>query len=100
MSPCGTTTYRFMKAIPPIARVWIFLPKTCSRYSVRSWHTVFRVQEPDDLFQLTALHDTYWEADWAAWLTCTGTPLPKRWRGLHFTLYAMALDAAVGGRGC
>jgi LysR family glycine cleavage system transcriptional activator len=58
-----------------------------------------RVREPDDLFQLTALHDTCWDTDWSAWLTAAGTPLPKRWRGLHFTLYAMALDAAVRGQG-
>ncbi|MBS0416917.1 MAG: LysR family transcriptional regulator [Proteobacteria bacterium] len=58
-----------------------------------------RVRKPEDLFELTALHDTCWETDWATWLTATGAPLPKRWRGLHFTLYAMALDAAIRGQG-
>jgi len=54
---------------------------------------------PQDLFQLTALYDTYWESDWSIWLSARGLEAPKRWRGLYFTLYTMAVDAAVAGYG-
>jgi LysR family transcriptional regulator, glycine cleavage system transcriptional activator len=57
------------------------------------------LQQPADLFRLTALHDTYWESDWESWLGAIGLQAPKRWRGLYFTLYAMAVDAAVAGQG-
>lgn len=54
---------------------------------------------PQDLFALTALYDTYWEADWGLWLEAQGLQVPGRWRGLYFTLYTMAVDAAVAGQG-
>lgn len=54
---------------------------------------------PQDLFALTALYDTYWEADWSLWLESQGLQVPARWRGLYFTLYTMAVDAAVAGQG-
>lgn len=57
------------------------------------------LRTPQDLFQLTALHDTYWESDWNVWLGALGLEAPKRWRGLYFSLYAMAIDAAVAGQG-
>jgi LysR family transcriptional regulator, glycine cleavage system transcriptional activator len=68
----------------------VVAPKLASRLSL---------QRPEDLFQFTALHDTYWESDWDAWLGALGLQPPKRWRGLYFTLYAMAVDAAVAGQG-
>ncbi len=57
------------------------------------------LQSPQDLFGLTALHDTYWESDWSIWLSAQGLEPPKRWRSLYFTLYTMAVDAAVAGQG-
>lgn len=54
---------------------------------------------PQDLFALTALYDTYWEADWGLWLETHGLQVPNRWRSLYFTLYTMAVDAAVAGQG-
>ena len=54
---------------------------------------------PQDLFALTALYDTYWESDWGLWLDAQGLKAPARWRGLYFTLYTMAVDAAVAGQG-
>jgi len=57
------------------------------------------LRRPEDLFQLTALYDTYWESDWSLWLGAVGLEPPRRWRGLYFTLYSMAVDAAVAGQG-
>lgn len=57
------------------------------------------LQAPEDLFRCAALYDTYWESDWDAWLSALGLQAPRRWRGLYFTLYAMAVDAAVAGQG-
>ncbi len=58
-----------------------------------------RLETPADLFQLTALYDTYWETDWSLWLGELDLRAPRRWRGLYFTLYTMAVDAAVAGYG-
>lgn len=57
------------------------------------------LQAPEDLFRCAALYDTYWESDWDTWLLAVGLQAPRRWRGLYFTLYAMAVDAAVAGQG-
>lgn len=57
------------------------------------------LQAPEDLFRCAALYDTYWESDWDVWLSAVGLQAPRRWRGLYFTLYAMAVDAAVAGQG-
>lgn len=59
----------------------------------------FPLRVPKDLFALTALYDTYWEADWGLWLQAHGLQVPVRWRSLYFTLYTMAVDAAVSGQG-
>ena len=58
-----------------------------------------QIRVPNDLSRLTALHDTSWESDWELWFSATATPAPKRWRGVYYTLYAMAVDAAVSGQG-
>jgi LysR family glycine cleavage system transcriptional activator len=68
----------------------VLSPKLAAKANLRS---------PQDLFGLTALHDTYWESDWAVWLAAQGLEAPRRWRSLYFTLYTMAVDAAVAGQG-
>lgn len=59
----------------------------------------FPLRVPGDVFQLNALYDTYWEPDWNLWLSAQGVEAPANWRGLYFTLYTMAVDAAVAGQG-
>lgn len=61
--------------------------------------TSHRLRVPADLFRLTALYDTYWESDWPLWLEQLDLQPPMRWRGLYFTLYSMAVDAALAGYG-
>jgi LysR family glycine cleavage system transcriptional activator len=61
--------------------------------------STLNLRVPEDCFRLTALYDTYWESDWSDWLATLGLQTPRRWRGLYFTLYTMAVDAAIAGYG-
>ncbi len=59
-----------------------------------------RLASPADLARQTLLHDAVWRGDWARWL---GFAAPEvkvdSGRGPAFSLYALALDAALSGSG-
>ncbi len=53
-----------------------------------------------DLARLTLLHDAVWRGDWARWLAHAGIGLAvDAGRGPAFSLYSLALDAALAGAG-
>ncbi len=59
-----------------------------------------RLTSVSDLAQATLLHDAVWREDWRRWLAFTGgigTIDPTR--GPSFSLYSLALDAALAGSG-
>lgn len=47
----------------------------------------------------TLLHDAVWRADWARWLRHAGITGIEAGHGPSFSLYALALDAALSGGG-
>lgn len=55
--------------------------------------------EPADLRHHALLHDVGWRDDWKRWLKAAGVAGVNAGRGSSFTLYSMALQAAVGGLG-
>jgi len=54
---------------------------------------------PADLARQTLLHDAVWRGDWARWLRHAGVGGVDPARGPSYSLYALALDAALGGAG-
>jgi LysR family glycine cleavage system transcriptional activator len=53
-----------------------------------------------DLAGQTLLHDAVWRSDWARWLAFAGGPAAvDAARGPSFSLYSLALDAALSGSG-
>jgi LysR family glycine cleavage system transcriptional activator len=52
-----------------------------------------------DLFAFTALQDKSWASDWKLWFDAAGVVAPRSWQFTSFTLYSMALSAAVAGQG-
>lgn len=54
---------------------------------------------PADLAGQTLLHDAVWRGDWARWLRHAGASGIDAGRGPSYSLYALALDAALGGAG-
>lgn len=58
-----------------------------------------RLSHPADLTRVTLLHDEAWPEDWRMWARATGTRLADAEAGPRFSLYALALDAAVQGVG-
>ena len=59
-----------------------------------------RLHGTADLAAVTLLHDAVWRRDWQHWLEAAGAPpgVNAR-RGPSFSLYSLALDAALGGSG-
>lgn len=59
-----------------------------------------RLASPADLARQTLLHDAVWRGDWARWLAAAA-PEAKvdPARGPAFSLYSLALDAALSGTG-
>jgi LysR family glycine cleavage system transcriptional activator len=58
-----------------------------------------RIATPDDLATVTLLHDAVWRDDWRRWLAFAGAARIDAGRGPSFSLYALALDAALAGSG-
>lgn len=59
-----------------------------------------RIGSIEDLAGETLLHDAVWRGDWARWLDSAGAPKSFDPRsGPAFSLYALALDAALSGAG-
>ncbi|MCP4565273.1 MAG: LysR family transcriptional regulator [Bosea sp.] len=57
------------------------------------------LRAPGDLAGRILLHDAVWRGDWARWLRHTGASGIDAGRGPSYSLYALALDAALGGAG-
>ncbi len=57
------------------------------------------LRSPDDLGALTLLHDTTWANDWRFWLTAAGRGDVATRDNLAFSLYSLAVQAAIDGAG-
>jgi LysR family glycine cleavage system transcriptional activator len=57
------------------------------------------LRAPADLRRHDLLHDVGWRDDWPRWLKAAGVAGVDAGRGSSFTLYSMALQAAVDGLG-
>lgn len=57
------------------------------------------LRTPADLSGQPLLHDAVWRSDWARWLCHAGAGEVDPGRGPSYSLYALALDAALGGAG-
>lgn len=57
------------------------------------------LRTPADLAGQTLLHDAVWRSDWARWLRHAGASGIDDGRGPSYSLYALALDAALSGAG-
>ncbi|RXT19370.1 hypothetical protein B5U98_22195 [Bosea sp. Tri-39] len=57
------------------------------------------LRTPADLAGQTLLHDAVWRSDWARWLRHADASGSDTGRGPSYSLYALALDAALGGAG-
>jgi len=58
-----------------------------------------RLSHPTDLAGVTLLHDGTWRSDWGAWLHAAAGPTSIAAGGSVYSLYSMALDAALAGEG-
>jgi LysR family glycine cleavage system transcriptional activator len=59
-----------------------------------------RLGRPEDLLHVPLLHDAVWRSDWSRWLAFVGSPAKMDpARGPSFSLYSLALDAALAGSG-
>jgi LysR family glycine cleavage system transcriptional activator len=58
-----------------------------------------KLRTPTDLNGQILLHDAVWRDDWARWLRHAGTGGIDPGRGPSYSLYALALDAALSGAG-
>ncbi|WP_332682345.1 LysR substrate-binding domain-containing protein [Bosea sp. (in: a-proteobacteria)] len=58
-----------------------------------------QLRTPADLAGRTLLHDAVWRGDWARWLKHAGVTGIDPARGPSYSLYALVLDAALGGAG-
>ncbi len=56
-------------------------------------------RKPADLIGGRLLYDTQWADDWALWFRAAGLPTDSVMRESGFTLYSMAVEAAVEGLG-
>lgn len=57
------------------------------------------LRKPADLAQHVLLHDREWKGDWPRWLAAAGVTGIETAYGPTFTLYSMAVEAAVSGLG-
>ena len=58
-----------------------------------------KLQQPEDLAQVTCLTDASWARDWQIWADVAMPGLRFAPRGPMFSLYALALEEAAGGAG-
>lgn len=54
---------------------------------------------PNDLAEVTLLHDSMWRADWSRWLDAVEGPSWLAESGPVYSLYSMGVDAALAGEG-
>jgi len=57
------------------------------------------LRRPEDLSGQTLLYDVHWQDDWRLWLTAAGLADLRPRQESRFTLYSMALQAAMRGGG-
>jgi LysR family glycine cleavage system transcriptional activator len=57
------------------------------------------LRRPEDLSGQTLLYDVHWQDDWRLWLTAAGFADLRPRQESRFTLYSMALQAAIRGGG-
>jgi LysR family transcriptional regulator, glycine cleavage system transcriptional activator len=57
------------------------------------------IRRPSDLSGQTLLYDVHWQDDWRLWLTAAGLADLRPRQESRFTLYSMALEAAIRGGG-
>jgi LysR family glycine cleavage system transcriptional activator len=57
------------------------------------------LRRPADLAEHTLLYDVHWQDDWRLWLNSTGLNDLQPRQESRFTLYSMALEAAIRGGG-
>ena len=57
------------------------------------------IQKPEDLSGQTLLYDVHWQDDWRLWLAAAGLADLRPRQESRFTLYSMALQAAIRGGG-
>jgi LysR family glycine cleavage system transcriptional activator len=57
------------------------------------------LRRPEDLSGHTLLYDVHWQDDWRLWLGATGLADLRPRQESRFTLYSMALEAAMRGGG-
>ncbi|MBV2181880.1 MAG: LysR family transcriptional regulator [Castellaniella sp.] len=55
--------------------------------------------EPARLRSMRLLHDSVWRDYWQRWLDAAGVPAVDASKGSEFSLYSLALQAAIGGAG-
>ncbi|MGV6811799.1 MAG: LysR family transcriptional regulator [Brevirhabdus sp.] len=58
-----------------------------------------KIATPDDLACVPCLVDSTWSQDWSVWAKSAGLARPFHPRGPVFSLYALAVDEALGGAG-
>ena len=58
-----------------------------------------RLADPEDLVHVPLLMDTSWKSDWAIWLSEVGLKEVRIDEGAEFSLYSLALQAAIDGAG-
>ena len=57
------------------------------------------LRTPSDLANVQLLFDTSWTRDWPIWLRAAGVPHIETRSGLGFSLFSLALQAAIDGAG-
>lgn len=58
-----------------------------------------RLKHVNDISAETLLHDTSWAEDWLSWLEAADAPELAETDGLAFSLYSLAVQAALDGAG-
>ena len=57
------------------------------------------LRTPEDLADCTLLYDEQWAEDWSLWFAAAGLDPAAPIKGDRFSLYSMAIDAAIKGLG-
>lgn len=86
----------FYLAEPPAGAIAF---KEDSLFPVCSPVLARNLQTPAALAGQILLHDAVWRGDWARWLRHAGVGGIDAGRGSSYSLYALALDATIGGAG-
>lgn len=58
-----------------------------------------RLRRPEDLLEMTLLHDTTWQEQWPRWFEAAGMDGPPAVQGPVFSLYSLAVEEALQSAG-